>query len=110
MGTGCAAKRDWALLNCSHTDEAGRVAELVVRVPPGSYPDQNGGLLRVGAITETSTSCFVEVDATRTELCYEWIGHGASLDSFSAPRESNRTLDYDTFRGFGYDAEPEVTP
>ena len=35
--------------------------------------------------------------------CYEWTGGDVSMDFMSAELEMYKTLDVDTFRGFGYD-------
>jgi hypothetical protein len=99
--------RAWALLNCNYAEPGGQMAMLRLSLNPATYQTslRQLPLPASGAIQETANGCFVEVDQTRTEPCFEMMGDDATIDVVmpALGSQSNGTLTYDIYRSFGYD-------
>lgn len=98
----------WWLLNCTLADQNSetKMARIQFQVCSGktdcnSLYKTSG---RVGTFTETANACLIE-KGTRTAPCYEWIGGDVSMDYMIEEPEIKRTLEFETFRSFGYDQE-----
>jgi hypothetical protein len=101
------ATKGWALLNCNLDSPAENVAAGVsVNIDSGTqaviFKPKTPG-----SVKETANGCLVSQGGTYVP-CYEMTGGDVVLDVMSTEGDLNKTLEYDTYRSFGYPMESDA--
>jgi hypothetical protein len=101
--------RAWGLLNCNyanHEVEPEEVASITLDIGESNralpYPVTDG------LMQETANGCkFEQTIGGKPSYsgCYEWIGSDVSMDIINSERQPFHTLDFDVFKGYGYQAD-----
>jgi hypothetical protein len=107
----------YGLLNCNYANpsEAGALAATDMAYFSAQFPPPvaaiKGDSLVALRYTENANGCTIakSEDDPIPARCYEWQG-GATLDYFAAGAEPYRTLEFDTFRSFGFDDSNDRVP